>query len=216
MYQASATASGRARRKSLLQAGPAARWMQESREVLPQRQRGPAGGPPRRFEAGGIPEGGARRILWGTIPAAHSELLWAAAACAARPHLPQPAATLPPQGNVRPAPQRQGGNYNSHGRAGRAPPPSWAGRGAAMAAGRAVLVLWAVAAALCRPEPALAAGERRDGGAGARNRAGRAGGQLPQHPVAGPKALPVPRLPAPPLILLADGSNPLAFPSCVF
>lgn len=52
--------------------------------------------------------------------------------------------------------------------------------GAAMAAGRAALALWAMAAALCRPQPALATGERRDGAVGLRDRGtegrGRAGG----------------------------------------
>lgn len=63
--------------------------------------------------------------------------------------------------------------------------------GAAMAAGRAALALWAVAAvaaALCRLQPALAAGERRHGGTGPRNGAGRAAPPA-QHP-AGWKARP--------------------------
>lgn len=46
--------------------------------------------------------------------------------------------------------------------------------GAAMAAGRAALALWAMAAALCRLQPALAAGERRGGDTGLRSGAGRA------------------------------------------
>lgn len=94
--------------------------------------------------------------------------------------------------------------------------------GAAMAAGRAALALWAVAAvaaALCPLQPALAAGERRHGGMGPRNGAGRAGGSpstAPRGLEGAAEPLPVPRLPIPPLLLLAGGSNPLAFPSCVF
>lgn len=106
-----------------------------SGEVIPKiarGERGPAGAPGAvrgwrvlRAELGGY---------LGAIPAARSEPLWAAAACAARLYLSRQA--MPDRPLCRdtamspcpPAPQRWGGNYSSHGRAGRAPPPSWAVR----------------------------------------------------------------------------------------
>lgn len=79
-----ATARGRATRRSLLQVGQTAWWIQASREAppakKPQRERGPPAAQGLR-KACAWDSSGARRLFGGTIPNAHSDLLWAVAVC---------------------------------------------------------------------------------------------------------------------------------------